>query len=268
MSYILDALKKAERERGITQVPTLSTVHDTHETRRSRSWIVPTALIAILAVGLGFLLYMWNSGNRPTTESPEYAGRQYDAGLTAPGSASVRASAESASATDQPDQPENFASDNLPVRKAETERMHPGISTATTAAADIPRIPNEEIQSVSLPDQTIPQADTLMSEEPFPTSDDRQVSTTTSIDNEMPDSIPAPSDIPARTTVLQEAMESMDISILLYAENAADRLVFINGRKYVEGDYIDGRYLVESITQDGAVLRYEGEQAVLKPATN
>ena len=63
-------------------------------------------------------------------------------------------------------------------------------------------------------------------------------------------------------------MKDMSISILLYAENPSDRMVFINGRKYVEGDYVDGQYLLERITSDGVVLNYQGEQVTLKPKTD
>ena len=41
-------------------------------------------------------------------------------------------------------------------------------------------------------------------------------------------------------------------------------MIFINGRKYTEGDYVEGRYLIESITPDGAVLNYQGARATLK----
>jgi len=67
---------------------------------------------------------------------------------------------------------------------------------------------------------------------------------------------------------LRQAMKDMSISILLYAENPSDRMVFINGRKYVEGDYVDGQYLLERITSDGVVLNYQGEQVTLKPKTD
>lgn len=268
MSYILDALIKAERERSVEQVPTLSTVHNTHETPRNRSWIVIAGVMIILAAGLGFLLYMWNSNNRSVAEAPVYAEPQQDTGISERGSASIAASAESASATYLAPQPGSIASNDLPVRKPETERMPSGISPSTKAETGPSRIPDEEIQSASLQNQTILQQDTPLSEEPLATGDARQASGTPSIDNGLPNSSLPPSDIPANTFVLREAMESMNISILQYAENPTDRLVFINGRKYIEGDYIDRLYLIESITRDGAVLRYEGAQAFLKPATN
>jgi hypothetical protein len=66
---------------------------------------------------------------------------------------------------------------------------------------------------------------------------------------------------------LKEAAEKMSISILVYEENSADRLVFINGIKYVEGDYVDGTYLLKSITPEGAILTYEKEEFVLRPGS-
>ncbi len=57
----------------------------------------------------------------------------------------------------------------------------------------------------------------------------------------------------------------MTLNVLVYTEAAAERMVTINGKKYVQGDYIDGRYLVENITREGAVLSYHGERALLHP---
>jgi hypothetical protein len=56
--------------------------------------------------------------------------------------------------------------------------------------------------------------------------------------------------------------------VLVYSDVPADRLVFIHGRKYVEGQVVDGGAVVEQITADGAVLRHEGRQIVLRPKLN
>ncbi len=39
----------------------------------------------------------------------------------------------------------------------------------------------------------------------------------------------------------------------------------INGKQYVQGDYIDGRYRIEDITREGPVLGFRGERAILHP---
>jgi hypothetical protein len=76
---------------------------------------------------------------------------------------------------------------------------------------------------------------------------------------------PAADDSPGPTP-LSEAIEGMHVTIHLYSEVAENRKIYINGRKYAEGDYVDGTYLVESITPEGAVLSYQGSRAVLKAA--
>lgn len=57
----------------------------------------------------------------------------------------------------------------------------------------------------------------------------------------------------------------MKLDLFVYTDVPADRMIIVNGQRYLEGDQIDGRYLVESITRDGAVLSYQGEKAVLRP---
>ncbi len=53
--------------------------------------------------------------------------------------------------------------------------------------------------------------------------------------------------------------------MLVYSDTEADRMVTINGRKYVKGDAVDGRYMIEAITREGVTLSYGGEKAVLRP---
>ncbi len=42
-------------------------------------------------------------------------------------------------------------------------------------------------------------------------------------------------------------------------------MVFINGGKYLQGQVVDGKYVVEGITPDGAILTYQGQRFLLKP---
>ena len=65
MSYILDALKKAERERGLNKVPTLPTVHDIDEKPAGRIWFYSTAALAILVVAVGIFLFIWSRIDPP-----------------------------------------------------------------------------------------------------------------------------------------------------------------------------------------------------------
>ena len=62
-----------------------------------------------------------------------------------------------------------------------------------------------------------------------------------------------------------DVLSKLKLTVHVYAESPADRLVFIDGRKYVPGDRIDGKALLEDITQDGAVVSFEGRRALLRP---
>ncbi len=70
---------------------------------------------------------------------------------------------------------------------------------------------------------------------------------------------PKPSAPPAGDDILAK----LKLSVHVYAEQPRDRFVFINGSKYVQGERIDGKALLEEITQDGAVVSFEGRRAVL-----
>lgn len=56
------------------------------------------------------------------------------------------------------------------------------------------------------------------------------------------------------------------LEALIYSDLPAQRLVFINGRRYAEGDLIDGRIRVEEILEDGVELSGEGRRFTLRVA--
>ncbi len=56
------------------------------------------------------------------------------------------------------------------------------------------------------------------------------------------------------------------LEALIYADVPAQRMVFINGRRYGEGDVIDGRLRVEEIQEDGVELSDQGRRFTLRVA--
>jgi len=53
---------------------------------------------------------------------------------------------------------------------------------------------------------------------------------------------------------------------LIYSDLPAQRMVFINGRRYTEGDVIDGRLRIEEIQEDGVELSDQGRRFTLRVA--
>lgn len=68
----------------------------------------------------------------------------------------------------------------------------------------------------------------------------------------------------AATALLREAVAKLKLQALVYSPKAEERMVFVDGRKYVEGQTIEDRFLVEKIREEGVVLSYQGQQALLK----
>jgi len=57
---------------------------------------------------------------------------------------------------------------------------------------------------------------------------------------------------------------SLRVQALIYADAPAERMVFINGRRYREGDSIDGRLRVEEIKEEGVELSDQGRRFTLR----
>ena len=71
MSTILDALKKSEKERKLDKVPTLGTMRPPEERRSSGPWIVSSAFIICMTVGIVGWLYFLRSAEQvsPTPQA-------------------------------------------------------------------------------------------------------------------------------------------------------------------------------------------------------
>jgi general secretion pathway protein B len=241
MSYILDALKKAERERGIAQVPTLATVHDLREIAHIRLWLVLGVFVLGIAAVLWFLLPALRTDVQPIssrTRKPDHAANQpvverIQESAAVPAALSSRQASGSAA-------PPAESGTNAPVatvaRSAASERRLSSIAQAASAP------PRNAAETVPL--------------RPPPSDAGR---------NNSEGRLPSPDTAQPKSTSLKEAMAKMTMSVLLFSDDKAERLVFINGRKYVEGDYVEGDYLLESITSEGAVLSHGKERGILRP---
>jgi hypothetical protein len=74
---------------------------------------------------------------------------------------------------------------------------------------------------------------------------------------------PSPSASVARPAG-QPDSTALRVEALIYAETPAERMVFINGRRYREGESIDGRLRIEEIREDGVELSDQGRRFTLR----
>ncbi len=271
MSYILDALKKAERERHPTRVPTLTTMHSPAPGARRRVglWLVGAVLLA------GGGLSIWLLRPSPSVTPPVAMAPRAGVDATPPASPAAPGVAIPQPRTPeiQPPAPVTSApADPGAGRPPESLRpppREPAVSFLPTATPPLqapepagvaaPR-PVEPGPARSTPDSSrvVPRAT-----EPSPRP---QAEPRAGVDRPATDTtVSAPPATPPSPPSLLDALGKMKLGIFVYTDLPKDRMVIINGRKYVEGELVDGLYLLEAITREGAVLTYQGERVLLQP---
>jgi general secretion pathway protein B len=79
--------------------------------------------------------------------------------------------------------------------------------------------------------------------------------------------------VPPRPSALEPAAPAgnikamtakISLQVLSWAPEPKDRFVFLNGRRYGEGQKVDDQLLVEHIMEDGVVLSFQGERVTIK----
>ena len=76
----------------------------------------------------------------------------------------------------------------------------------------------------------------------------------------------APVAPPATAPPTPAEKAALKLEALIYSDVPAQRMVFINGRRYSEGEMVDGRLRVEEIQEDGVALSDQGRRFMLRVA--
>ncbi len=74
---------------------------------------------------------------------------------------------------------------------------------------------------------------------------------------------PASAAVPQSTAPPAVEEPKLQVQVVVYSDVPAQRLVFINGRRYAEGDKVDAETVVERITPEGAVVTRRGQSFAL-----
>jgi general secretion pathway protein B len=231
MSYILEALKKADRERAAGHVPDLETVHRTEPATRKtyrRFWILAAffifngILVTLLAI-------------RHDTGIGEDAA-EHHAAPAAPGSvlpATV------------PSRPPAEAAPQVRKTPPKVVRTPPRIQAHPQAAVPTPVSP--PIQPATVQDRTAAPPVAVAPPAPIPAA--------------MPPSAPSPGKIPEWDDLSLDfrssfSMPHMDVHV--YDTDPQRRFVLVDLQKYREGDRLPNGAIVEKILPDGIQLSYQG----------
>ena len=269
MSYILDALKKAERERGIIRMPSLTTARQSGGVRKSKAAAIAGVLVCVIVVLAYFLS---NTGRSPErapigTAQDAAAGRQVvDQSAQLPSNnTTVPPATRPVESTPR----ETASADNTEVPAARG-----GVGGAPSSRSITPGKPRRGPAQVSQEagrageaggSETDSQPRAAESVAGASAGAVAQPANAADSNAGVKEPAPVPGEIQTKPLSLKEAMSKMTLNILVYDDSEAARRVVINGRRYAKGDYVDGHYLIEDITLEGAVLSYDGERAVLRP---
>ena len=263
MSYILDALKKADRDRHPVAVPTLATVHQTPAPPSRRRLLWPWIAGAVIVVNVG--VWLWLS--RPAPSVPDGAlvsGTQAPATSPAPAAPEQAARARPVEPVATPD-----ALDKAAVAVAPSQAP----PSLTRSAPSVPLSRREQNPDAAPRAATKPAHVTSAGAA-------AQRSASPPTPETAPEKSPAPAVASAPVKPLerdlaippasqeppvpQEVFANLHLQVHVYSEVPAERRVFINNQKYVEGQRIDANLVIESITSDGVFVSYQGKRVLLR----
>jgi len=234
MSFILDALRKSEHERQRTAMPGIAQVPFGLPRREMPSWAV--ALIVVLALALLALGGAWWRSTRPDSSAPLEA--------IAPPQREIPLALPPAPAPTAGSLPAQLSASNPPAPRTPSAASRTTASDTATARAAAPAA-----ASTGAPAAT-PRAAPAATPAATAQARDATAEETT---------LPSPAALAAEGITLP----TLRLELHGFAARPADRFVFINGTKYVEGATLaEGPKLV-AIAPNGAVLTYLGHRFLL-----
>ncbi|MCW8925892.1 MAG: general secretion pathway protein GspB [Xanthomonadales bacterium] len=226
MSYILDALKKAEQEHDIGAVPDLATPHETEPPEtRNKPWLWVFVALLVVNVILAVILLKSRVAEEAVTKQP----------MPEPQPALVDS---------QPAQPVQPASATPIVeRPAPKEQTSMAANRPARTAGEVVLLP----EPVALPDPgSEPAAET-------------QAGIFTDVTTTAGDA----SKVPSWFTLPQAFRNKLDlprVDVHVYSDEPQKRFILVNLEKYREGETLASGLVLEEVLPDGMVMSYRGER--------
>lgn len=252
MSFILDALKKSENERQRTMGPSLADAPVRRYQSERPWWVIAVGALLIVNLAVLIIVLSRDDGGEapapatvaapaPAATTPPTQSAPVAATPTAPvreGNPAVRSLAEEAGATEDPyyESPETSAPGTAGPR-------YPDLSAAATVPSGPPMVRPVEPPSVAPLDRS-------------QLTSDMRAGQSAAANQEV---LPTATALAATGTSLPD----MRLDIHVYSNNPTERFVFINMRKYLEGQVLSEGPTLERITPDGAILNSQGLRFLL-----
>ena len=236
MSFILDALRKSEHERQRQTGPALVETPVAMPKPKSNVWA--TAAIALLVVNLVAigLLLLYKSRDEPTVSTADDT-KQPARVDAAPPTVAPAAQVAVTQTLPQPVAPPPVAPPPM-LRPAEEALAAPGT-----------RNPLEGEISSGAPSMDYEAAARAAEPPPGPPA---------VVPTQRTSNLPTADEFAARA-----GLPEMRLELHVYSTNPQQRFVFINGRKYQQGDSTQEGATVDEVTPDGVILNARGNRFLL-----
>lgn len=229
MSYILEALKKADQEREFGAVPGLATPHEVdHPKSRSARWFWVIAALLSVNVVVVVLLLVNRGAEAPGTAqaTPEWRQVVADDPLV---------QADRQVSEDSTSQAPTLGSTALPQDK-------PVFSTGELAASPKPVNSANSEPSLQPGDSVEMRPETVA-----PANNTSQLQSWYELPQEFR---------------MRLSLPRLDLHV--YSEDPQNRFILVNLKKYREGETLESGLLLEEILPEGIVMRYRGERFMVE----
>lgn len=226
MSFILDALKKSEIERQEQAGPSVAHIREAQPDARRTLWIAAIAGLLIVNF-IALLIFAFRSpGEQETPSVAKDAVEQAPAAASSP-APPVRAPAGRSAPAREPDAVAN-------------REVRPLAAEAEPSPSPVEPSPALETPVSAAPSSTRPESGSVAADESA--------------------SLPTFNELVIKGRL---ALPPLHLDIHVYSDLPASRFVFIEGRKYREGERLSAGPQVERITETGVVLSHQGERFLL-----
>jgi general secretion pathway protein B len=260
MSYILEALKKADKERRRGKVPDLLTVQDSMLQKPRKRLLWPYLIAAALLVNAGLLVWGLSAWQfkKPALVAQSTAEHANESKTLEPVNKGTDVRLMVSDQHHLPskiDSPEVTADEEHPVLKPQNISEKPSNHKQQPAHAQAEAEPEKKV-----PGKTAPAVDTGKSHEGSPDLSNQTSSVShsekpelSSNNNPEPGKIYNFNDLPPS---IKKELPDFSISSFVYSNDPASRMIKINGQTMREGQVLTEGPKLEEIIPDGVILNY------------
>ncbi|WP_026603523.1 general secretion pathway protein GspB [Methylomonas sp. 11b] len=268
MSYILNALRKSERERQAMQPDTVTSRIAIEQTPERHS--LTKVIVSLVLLNLAILTYFLGiAPQKPADKAPPVANIEKPSPLLAKTNPPLPADSRPKPAR------------NSPAPKIEQARNPTPTPEKLATNAKQPIEPAVRVKPTIAPQQSVKALPTVIAQ-PTPTS--KPITEPEPLSSMVPQSHPAPgeaavkkpepvptarvqNDLPTIQDLppeLRQSLPSLPINVFSYSSTPAERFVMIDMVKYVPGQTIKNQLELKEIVEDGIIVRYEGRVFKIK----